>query len=107
MAKLKALPSLAIISGFRGKVDYYINHQSCDPELGMPGIPCARMWPRSPGHKRAPAVEAQWPAWTIASRLWTLMDDEIQQAYIETAHGTNLSGRDLASKAYLSGYLKS
>jgi len=97
MAKLTALPSQAIISGFKGKIDFYL----------WRGIPVARKWPRSPGHKRAPAVEAQWPAWTIASRLWSQMDEELQRAYIETAHGTNLSGRDLAQKAYLSGYLKS
>ncbi|MBA7689595.1 hypothetical protein ES703_98103 [subsurface metagenome] len=97
MAKLTALPSQAIISGFKGKIDFYL----------WKGMPVARKWPRSPGHKRAPAVEAQWPAFTIASRLWGEMSEEIQQAYIETAHGTTLSGRDLAQKAYLSGYLKS
>jgi len=96
MAKLTALPSLAIIDGLKGKIDFYL----------WMGIPVARKWPRSPGKRRAPAVEAQWEDWTIASRLWNLMDDEIRQSYIETAHGTNLSGRDLATKAFLSGYLK-
>jgi len=97
MAKLTTLPSQDIISGLKGKIDFYL----------WMGIPVARKWPRSPGKRRAPAVEAQWPAWTTASRLWNLMDDEIRQSYVETAHGTNLSGRDLATKAYLSGYLKS
>ncbi|MBA7637556.1 hypothetical protein ES703_45201 [subsurface metagenome] len=97
MAKLTALPHQAVIDGFKGKIDMYL----------WKGIAVARKWPRSPGHKRAPAVEAQWPAWTISSRLWNDLDAELRNAYIETAAGTNLSGRDLAQKAYLSGYLKS
>ena len=96
MAKLTALPSMAIISGLKGTIDFYL----------WRGIPVARKWPRSPGHKRAPRVEAQWPAFATASRLWNLMDPDLRAAYIETAHGTTLSGRDLAQRAYLSGYLK-
>ena len=97
MTKLTALPSQAIISGLKGKVDFYL----------WMGIPVARMWPRSPGHVRAPAVEAQWPAFTVAARLWNNLSQEVQDAYIATAAGTRLSGRDLAMKSYLSGYLKS
>ncbi len=97
MAKLTALPEQAIISGFKGTIDFYL----------WRGIPCARKWPRSPGHRRAPAVEAQWAAWTIATRLWNELDQYVQAAYVATAASTNLSGRDLAEKAYLSGYLKS
>ncbi|MBA7645920.1 hypothetical protein ES703_53680 [subsurface metagenome] len=97
MTKLTALPHQDIISGLKGKVDFYL----------WMGIPVARKWPRSPGKRRAPAVEAQWPAFTTASRLWELMSKSLQEAYVETAAGTNLSGRDLAMKAYLAGYLKS
>lgn len=97
MAKLTALPEMDIINGLKGKIDFYL----------WMGIPVARTWPRSPGPRRAPAVEAQWPAFTTASRLWNLMSDYVQDAYIATTAGTNLSGRDLAMKAYLSGYLKS
>lgn len=97
MVKLAVLPHQDIISGFKGKIDFYL----------WRGIPVVRTWPRSPGHKRAPAVEAQWPAFTTASRLWKLMSPALQAAYNETAHGTTMSGRDLAEKAYLSGYLKS
>jgi len=106
MAKLKVLPSLAIISGFREKVDFYINHQTCDPELKGPGIPCARKWPRSPGHKRAPAVEAQWPAFSNASKLWSTLSPEIQAAYNEMASGTGLSGRDFFTRSYLTGLFR-
>ena len=96
MAKLIALPSQAIIDGFKGTIDFYL----------WMGIPVARRWPRSPGHRRAPAVEAQWPAFTTATQAWPELSKDIQDAYNETAHGTNLSGRDLQVKAYLSGYLK-
>lgn len=97
MAKLTALPSQAIIDGLKGKVDFYL----------WMGIPVARKWPRSPGHKRATAVEAQWPTWTYASQIWSKLDEPMRRAYKETAHGTTLSGRDLSQKAYISGYLKS
>ncbi len=97
MAKLTAMPSQDIISGFKGKIDFYV----------YMGIPVARKWPRSPGHKRAPAVEAQWPAFTTAAQIWNQLDEHTQEAYIETASGTPLTGRDLATKAYLAGYLKS
>ncbi len=95
MAKLLTLPSMAIIDGFKGKVDFYVHR----------GINCARMWPRSPGHKRAPAVEAQWPAFVLASRLWDLQSESVHEAYRHTAAGSTMSGRDLSAKAYLSGYV--
>lgn len=103
MAKLKVLPALAIIDGFKGKVDYYINYQTSDPALRGEGIPCARMWPRSPGHRRAPAVEAQWAKFAYISGKWLTLSNEIQDAYREMASGTGLSGRDMFTRGYLSG----
>ncbi|MBA7665758.1 hypothetical protein ES703_73832 [subsurface metagenome] len=103
MAKLKALPSLAIISGFKGVIDYYVNYQSCDREVAGPGIPCARRWPRSPGHKRAPAVEAQWAAFSEAARYWSQLTPEIQAPYNKMASGTGLTGRDMFTRGYISG----
>ena len=103
MAKLKALPSLAIISGFRGVIDYYVNYQTCPAETGEIGQPCARMWPRSPGHKRAPAVEAGWADFSIAAKAWSALSAEIQDAYNTMASNTGLSGRDLFTKSYISG----
>lgn len=95
MAKLRILPELAIINGLKGKIDFYL----------WMGIPVARRWPRSPGRQRATAVEAQWPAFSYASKLWGYMDEETQAAYRWTAHGTNLTGRDLQVRAYITGYL--
>jgi len=103
MAKLKVLPELAIIDGFKGKVDFYVYHASCDPELRGEGIAVARKWPRSPGHKRAPAVEAQWEAFSYAAGAWTLLSPEVQEAYRALSVGSGLSGRDLFTRSYLKG----
>lgn len=103
MARLTTLPSLDIISGFRGVIDYYVYHPSCVAETGVEGTPCARTWPRSPGHARAPAVEAQWPAFSYITKQWNTLDPEIQDGYIKQASGTGLTGRDLFQRAYLSG----
>ncbi|GAI65845.1 unnamed protein product [marine sediment metagenome] len=91
MAKIKKLPGAAVISGFKGVIDYYV----------WKGIACARKWPRSPGHKRAPAVEARWPVFATASRLWNDLSPEIQDAYYRMSAGTRWSGRDIFIKGYL------
>lgn len=103
MAKLKVLPELAIIDGFKGKVDFYLYHPTCDPSLKGPGIPVARKWPRSPGHLRAQAVMDQWSDFSYAASAWNLLSEEIQSAYRALAVGSGLSGRDLFSRSYLSG----
>lgn len=96
MAKLKNLPALAIINGFKGKIDFYVHR----------GINCARKWPRSPGRKRAPAVEAQWSTFRYATKAWVYLSPEVQDAYRQNARGTSLSGRDLFIKGYITGYIK-
>jgi len=97
MAKLKVLPELAIIDGLKGKIDYYMNFQSSDPETRGKGIPCARKWPRSPGHKRAPG------AFSYAASHWATLPKEIQDPYNKMASGTGLSGRDMFTRGYLTG----
>lgn len=90
---LKVLPEQAIISGFRGKVDFYVH---C-------GTPCARKWPRSPGKSRSPAVEAQWPIFSDAAKLWNELSAEVQAAYNKLAESTALTGRDIFAKSYITG----
>lgn len=106
MAKLTALPALDIISGFKGTIDFYVNYQSCDREVAGNGIPCARRWPRSPGHRRAPAVEAQWLAFTWAAANWNSLSPEVQDAYKATAEETNLTARDLFTKSFITDYFR-
>lgn len=91
MAKITKLPGLNIIKGFRGTLDFYV----------WMGIACVRSWPRSPGRKRAPAVEAQWSAFSEATKLWSQLSPEVQDAYNRMAAGTHLTGRDLSVKCYL------
>lgn len=93
MAKLRVMPSLAIIDGLKGKVDFYL----------WMGIPVARSWPRSPGSDRAPSVQAQWSAFSYASKSWLTVSDEIRQAYLDMATNTGLTGRDMFMRGYISG----
>jgi len=67
------------------------------------GIPVARKWPRSPGKRRTPAVEAQWPIFAAAAKLWNELSQEVKDAYIKMASGTALAGRDLFTKSYITG----
>lgn len=90
MARLKVLPHMAIINGFKGKLDFYVHN----------GTPCVRRWPRSPGHRRAPSVEAGWPAFAYISSKWVDLPQEIRNAYIALADNTNLSGRDMFTRGY-------
>lgn len=93
MATLTALPETAIISGFKGSVDFYV----------YMGIPVARSWPRSPGRLRAPSVEAQWPVFSYAAKEWNNLSPDVQAAYNELAQSSGLDGRDLFTRGYISG----
>ncbi len=93
MAKITGMPSEAIISGFKGTLDFYIHD----------GQPCVRKWPASPGHRRSPAVEAQWPAFTYAAREWNNLSPAVREAYETMAEGTALAARDWFTRSYLAG----
>ena len=93
MAKLAVLPEQAIISGFKGKVDFYL----------WKGLPVARAWPRSPGHVRAPAVEAQWPIFSYAAKAWATLSDEVQSTYRTLASASGMTGRDLFTRSVIKG----
>ena len=80
-----------IINGLKGVIDFYV----------WKGIPCARSWPRSPGHDRAPAVEAGWPAFSWAASNWKNLDLETKEAYNQMAVSTNMTGRDLFMKTFI------
>lgn len=91
MAKIKKLPGLKVINGFKGTLDFYVH---C-------GQVCVRSWPRSPGHDRAPAVEARWPAFAWAASYWNYLDQSVRQAYIDQATGTYMTGRDIFVKNFI------
>lgn len=93
MAKITRLPHQGIISGFKGKIDYYVHD----------GQACVRRWPKSPGKKRTEAVMAQWPIFTYATHVWNFLSPEVQASYNSMAQHGALNGRDLAERAYLKG----
>lgn len=91
MAKIRRLPSLAIISGFKGTIDFY-EHD---------GQACVRAWPKSPGKSRSQAVMAQWPAFTYAAQAWATLDPRLRTLYDRMAKGTTFTGRDMFTRSYL------
>lgn len=93
MAKITKMPSMAIINGFKGVIDFYIHD----------GQPCVRKWPRSPGHFRAPLVEAQWSTLAFAGSYWNSLSTEVKEAYNTMAHARGITGRDLFTKGFISG----
>ncbi|GAH95299.1 unnamed protein product [marine sediment metagenome] len=90
------MPEQAIIDGFKGTLDFYVHNT----------IPCVRSWPRSPGKRRAPAVEAQWPLFSWAAKNWDSLSDAMKQAYEETASEVFMTGRDLFTKSFITDYFR-
>ena len=84
---------MAIISGFKGTIDYY----------EWMGIPVARSWPRSPGKHRTPDVEAQWQPFAYAAREWRNLSPVVREAFNKMAQHSGMSGRDLQVRSYLKG----
>jgi hypothetical protein len=93
MAKIGALPSKEIISGFYGVIDYYVRD----------GVAIARKWPRRGPDSFPPEQRAQWPVFADAVALWNTLSPEVRAAYITMATGATLSGRDMMIKMYING----
>lgn len=93
MAKLKNLPALATIDGFKGTIDYYM----------WRGIPCARKWPTWHTRTPTPAEAANQQRFSYANRLWSSASTVVKNACNEMAIGTPWTGKDLFVKGYLKG----
>ena len=93
MAILKHMIGEKVISGFKGVIDFYY----------YMGIPCARTWPHSPGHKRSPEVMAGWPAFTYSVREWNNISPVVRRAYESLTMNSGLSARDLFMRSYMKG----
>ncbi len=91
--RLDAIPDKSIVDGLKGVLDFYVHK----------GAAMCRSWPRSPGHRRAPAVEAQWVAFAYAAKEWSRLLPIVQQAYDDLARGTAYTGRDWFMRGYISG----
>ena len=96
MAIIKEMVGKKVIDGFRGVVDFYY----------YMGVSCARSWPKSPGKSRSWAVTQQWAVFKEAARLWPLLSTSVQQTYVEMARPTNLTGKDMFFRGYISGTLR-
>lgn len=98
MAKITHLPSQAIIDGLAGVLDFYVYHPvSCQGE----GIPCVRKWPRyDESHMTQAAKDARVPFAYIATK-WKTLPPYIQQAYIDMASQSSLTGKDMMIRLYL------
>ncbi|MBA7615765.1 hypothetical protein ES703_23051 [subsurface metagenome] len=85
MARLTALPSIDIIRGFKGTLDFYVRR----------GVPCVRRWPR---RTTRPPTEAQIAAWTTFGQISTnyrLLAPLALQAFQEAAKTQPRTARDL------------
>lgn len=96
MAIIKHMLGEKVISGFRGVLDFYY----------WMGIPCVRAWPKSPGHARSAAVEAQWQFFAKAVALWREASPDVREACQWMSSDTGLTSRDIFMRCYMSGYKK-
>lgn len=93
MAKIPKMPAQAVISTFRGKVDFYVHK----------GVPMARLWPSWKLKKRSPAVQVYIDLFTTAMHAWATLPANIREAYNQQAQESGLMGRDLWVRAFISG----
>lgn len=96
LATISKLPSLEIINGFKGVIDFYVCR----------GQPCARSWPRPPQWPRAPAVQSTINIFRVASALFPGISETVRQAYKEMAGSTKLTDKDMFFRGYISGTLR-
>lgn len=82
-----------IIRGFRRTLDFYL----------WMGIPCVRMWPQSKLKTRSKAVMQGWTPFTIATQEWNNLDPVVRAAYDSMTQNSDMTGRDLQIRSYLSG----
>lgn len=93
MARLIALPGQAIISGLKGKVDFYL----------WKGIPCARKWPIWPDRKPYPLEKIAQDTFAYSVKSWPAQPEFLRSQFQRMAAGTPFSPRDLFMRSYLSG----
>ncbi|MGB6896555.1 MAG: hypothetical protein WBF37_11540, partial [Dehalococcoidia bacterium] len=85
MARLKALPAIDIIRGFKGTIDFYL----------WRGLPCARKWPRRAPGRRTDAEIASSALFGIISSNYRLLAPLVLAAFREAAKDQPRTARDL------------
>lgn len=94
MAVLRQMPQQAIISGFKGTIDFYL----------WKGIPCARKWPHWPKRVPYPQEKANQDRFAYAVHIWPLLSEYLREMYRQMTVGTDWTPRDIFMRCYLSGH---
>jgi len=89
VARLTALPSIDIIRGFKGTLDFYL----------WKGLPCVRAWPRWRPARQTQASKASALLFGAIVKGYNRLGALPLQAYRATAKGTPRTARDV----YVSG----
>ncbi len=91
MARLTALPSLDVIRGYKGVLDFYVRR----------GVPCVRRWPHKLPSRRTEGTKAAAALFGGILQSYRLVAPSILEAYQENAKGIPRTPRDV----YVSGVL--
>jgi len=95
MAKIAAMPSMAVIDGFRGYLDFY---QWCD-------LVIVRKWPRTNRDSLTPATIAAQKPFAYLNQQLPSLPAEVRESWEWLADQSNLTWRDWANRAYIGGTL--
>lgn len=93
MAILSAMPEQAIISAFKGCVDFY----------EWRGLPCARMWPTWPKREPHPDERVNQEYFAFINKNLALLPDYVIDQYKRQVAGTPFTWKDLVVQAYMKG----
>jgi len=89
MARLTALPSLDIIHGFKGILDFYL----------WKGLPCCRSWPYNPKSHHSEATIAAAATFGAVLKSYSLLADTVLAAYRDDAKDHTRTARDIFMSA--------
>lgn len=89
MPKITKLPSLDIIHGFRGVLDFYM----------WKSIPCVRKWPVNPKSHHSEATKAAAVIFGAVSKAYSLLGPVPLAAYVEDAQDQPRTPRDIYMSA--------
>ncbi len=93
MAKLTAMPHEAMVSYFKGVLDYYV----------YKGTPVVRKWPHWPKRQAHGAELANQQAFAYANAAWKTLNLYVRRMFIHMSAGTSLAPRDIFLRGYLNG----
>ena len=89
MARLTALPSIDIIHGFKGTLDFYL----------WKGLPCARKWPYNPKSHHSQATIAAAATFGAVLKFYALLADTVLASFKEDAKDHTRTARDIFMSA--------